>query len=316
MDIRGHWYRMDANLRGSFLVLASALLWSLSGLVYINLNTAIAWIVFIRSGIGGLVLVPFLIRSVSFKPVSWLIGACLSCALFIGSFVIGTKYSSSALTVAMQYSATLYVFIFQIIFIKHRKPWHRMGPMIFVALGIGLMIYDTRASGSRFGLFFAIICGLSFAIYTTCLRHLKTGSPLGIASATNLTTAAIFGLMILFTRPTAPRTSKEWFLLIIAGLFLTAIGYSLYSTAMKDIPPDRALVLALFEPVLNPFWIFLVTGDHPSTLTILGLGILLGGILLDTLIANIFRKRKEQKIKWVVRDSKKKTWLPFQQTRS
>jgi hypothetical protein len=35
------------------------------------------------------------------KPVSWLIGACLELCPFIGSFVIGTKYSSSALTVAI-----------------------------------------------------------------------------------------------------------------------------------------------------------------------------------------------------------------------
>lgn len=314
MDIRGHWYRMDTNLRGSFLVLASALLWSFSGLVYINLDTAIAWIVFIRSGIGGLVLVPFLIRSVRIKPASWLVGACLSCALFIGSFVIGTKYSSSALTVAMQYSATLYVFIFQIVFLKHSKPWHRMGPMIFVALGIGLMIYDARASGSRVGLFFTIICGLSFAVYTTCLRHLKTGSPLGIASATNLTTSVIFGLMILITRPAAPQTSKEWSLLIIAGLFLTAIGYSLYSTAMKDIPPDRALILALVEPILNPLWIYLVTGDHPSTLTILGLVILLGGIIVDLLKSNVFGKQKEPIIKWTARE--KKTRFPYKQIKS
>lgn len=287
MDIRGHWYRIDTNLRGSFLVLASALLWSLSGLVYVNLDTATAWIVFIRSGIGGLVLLPFLIRSVKIRPVSWLVGACLSCALFIGSFVIGTKFSSSALTVAMQYSATLYVFIFQLIFTKHHKPWHRMGPMIVVALGIGLMIYDARASGSRMGLLFAIICGLSFAVYTACLRHLKTGSPLGIASASNLTTAAIFGLIILLTKPSAPQTSKEWSLLIIAGLFLTAVGYSLYSTAMKDIPPDRALILALVEPILNPFWIYLATGNHPTAMTIFGLMILLGGILLDILITKI-----------------------------
>jgi hypothetical protein len=120
------------------------------------------------------------------------------------------------------------------------------------------MIYDTRASGSPIRLFFAIICGCHLRSIQLGLRHLKTGSPLGIASATNLTTGSHIWLDDpIYQTTTAPQTSQEWFLLDYRSLFLTAIGYSLLKHGYDGYPPDRALVLALFEPVLNPSGYFL-----------------------------------------------------------
>ena len=46
---------------------------------------------------------------------------------------------------------------------------------------------------------------------------------------------------------------------------------------------EKALILCLAEPILNPIWVYLGKGEIPHTYTIIGLFFILIGAVIDIL---------------------------------
>jgi len=53
--------------------------------------------------------------------------------------------------------------------------------------------------------------------------------------------------------------------------------------ALKRIPAGRAALLGLLELVLGPIWVWLVDGERPGPLTLLG-----GAIVIGSAAANVW----------------------------
>jgi drug/metabolite transporter (DMT)-like permease len=47
----------------------------------------------------------------------------------------------------------------------------------------------------------------------------------------------------------------------------------------------QALVLAMIEPVLNPLWVFIVTGERPSPAAFAGGGVIILAVLLCSFLS-------------------------------
>ncbi|HAL74910.1 MAG TPA: hypothetical protein DCM45_07500 [Clostridiales bacterium] len=260
----------------------ATLLWSLTGVVLRSVQVAIPWAVLIRSLAGGLVLLPFVIRGEKITPVRWLIVACVSFSAFIGAFAAGTMLANAALAVAMQYASPLYIFLWQLIVHRGRMKQDPL-PMIFVLAGVIFLVADALANVALPGLLFSFLCGVFFAIYTVSLNKLKTGSPVGVASICNLSAASLALVILPFNFRPVPRLNPDIWLLVLAGLLITALSYSLYSSALKQVKPPQALMIALIEPILNPFWVFLVTGERISAVSALGLAAIVVGVLTSVI---------------------------------
>jgi DME family drug/metabolite transporter len=56
----------------------------------------------------------------------------------------------------------------------------------------------------------------------------------------------------------------DWALLVYLGIAQVALAYRLLVRAVARVPALEASLLALFEPVLNPLWAFLLLGETPS----------------------------------------------------
>lgn len=56
----------------------------------------------------------------------------------------------------------------------------------------------------------------------------------------------------------------DWSLLVFLGVAQVALAYRLLVSAVARVPALEASLLALFEPVLNPLWAFLLLGERPS----------------------------------------------------
>jgi drug/metabolite transporter (DMT)-like permease len=62
-----------------------------------------------------------------------------------------------------------------------------------------------------------------------------------------------------------PETSGgDWALLVYLGTAQVALAYRLLVHAVARVPALEASLLALFEPVLNPLWAFLLLAETPS----------------------------------------------------
>ena len=54
------------------------------------------------------------------------------------------------------------------------------------------------------------------------------------------------------------------------GVFQLGFGYIFFSLGIKHTAATTASIIATLEPILNPFWVFLVLGETPTILAIIG----------------------------------------------
>jgi drug/metabolite transporter (DMT)-like permease len=85
-----------------------------------------------------------------------------------------------------------------------------------------------------------------------------------------------------FAHPsTLSANNLPWLLALGPGQL--AAGLLLYMAALKRIPAGRAALLGLLELVLGPLWVWLVDGEKPGDLTLLG-----GVVVVGSAAANVW----------------------------
>ena len=119
------------------------------------------------------------------------------------------------------------------------------------------------------------------------MRMQKDGSPLESILLGNFLTAVI-GLPFLFG--SVPNASG-WIYLVILGVIQLGIPYLLYSKAIKHVTAMEAILISLIEPLLNPVWVFLLLGEAPGPMALLGGFIVLAAVTLKCIIAALPYRR-------------------------
>jgi drug/metabolite transporter (DMT)-like permease len=57
-----------------------------------------------------------------------------------------------------------------------------------------------------------------------------------------------------------------------------ALPYWLMARSLKVVSPQEAGTISLLEPLLNPLWAYLVSGEQPSLYTLAGGAFILGAL--------------------------------------
>jgi len=79
---------------------------------------------------------------------------------------------------------------------------------------------------------------------------------------------------------------ENFTLVALLGVFQIAFAYALFSYGIKRIIAVEASIISLFEPVLNPIWVFIGYGEVPSFYAIIGGIIIITAITARTIIYN------------------------------
>jgi DME family drug/metabolite transporter len=74
----------------------------------------------------------------------------------------------------------------------------------------------------------------------------------------------VVGIALPMAWPFAQTSATDWTLLVYMGVAQVALAYRLLVRAVARVPALEASLLALFEPVLNPLWAFLLLAETPS----------------------------------------------------
>jgi drug/metabolite transporter (DMT)-like permease len=73
-----------------------------------------------------------------------------------------------------------------------------------------------------------------------------------------------------------------------AGIFLylgviqMGLAYLLFGRGLKTLSAATASLVAMLEPVLNPFWVFLGTGERPGSWSLIGGAVVVGAVAART----------------------------------
>ena len=87
----------------------------------------------------------------------------------------------------------------------------------------------------------------------------------------------------------------EIILLLFSGIVISGISYALYGSGLRQVTMERALIICLAEPILNPIWVYLGNGEVPSMTTVIGVSFILLGAITGILLTS--KAKKLRKIK-------------------
>ncbi len=68
----------------------------------------------------------------------------------------------------------------------------------------------------------------------------------------------------------------DWLAIGYLGIFQVALSYVFLTAGVRRLPALETSLLLLVEPALNPVWAWLVHGERPGALAVLGGALILG----------------------------------------
>ena len=77
------------------------------------------------------------------------------------------------------------------------------------------------------------------------------------------------------------------YLLIISAVILWSLS------DLRQVTMERAVIICLAEPILNPIWVYLGNGEVPSITTVIGVSFILLGAITDIVLTS--RAKKTEK---------------------
>lgn len=190
-------------------------------------------------------------------------------------FVAANKLTSAGNAIVLQFTAPIWVILFSGVFL-HKKPSLKdLLAVLFVFLGIGLFFIESLGHGHFIGDVLAVVAGMFMAIQLLFLKSKKVTEPVVITFLGNLLTFFI-GLPFLIS---AIKTPTALAYILFLGLLQIGVSYILYSYAVRYVTSLEALFITVIEPLLNPLWVYLMTGETIGKLAILGSIIVLATVL-------------------------------------
>ena len=284
---------MKNNSKAYFLIIAAVIIWSLSGLLVKAVDTDPLWISLIRCLGGGIFLLPYIFKEKIYPMKNILFGGIFM-AIFLLSLTITTRISSSAMAISMQYTAPMYVIGYGFYKSKEIK-FDKFIVFLLIFAGIIFNSITSMNGGNWWAIVSGITIGLAFVFYSYNLQKVKKGNLLGIVALINIISAIFYGILLLFRYSPPPSSFNEIIILSISGIVISGISYALYGEGLREVSMEKAMIICLAEPVLNPLWVYLGKGEIPSMTTVIGSILILLSAIID-IAFSIKNNKKEKKV--------------------
>jgi drug/metabolite transporter (DMT)-like permease len=281
----------QSRWQGQGAILLCAFLWSTSGLFIKLVN----WHPVVIAGSRSLMAALFMLAvRLIFPPKSriknrkgpFLAGA-IAYALTMQSFVIANKLTASANAIMLQYSAPVWAGLLGWILIREKPHWEHWGALVCVSGGLVLFFKDSFGGGAFLGDSVALLSGVFFGSHSVFLRMQKDGNPADsmlLAHGLNCALSLPF-LFFYFPVLEAPALGAVLYM----GIIQVGCASLLFSYGIKRVSAVQAMLTAMVEPVLNPLWVLVVTGEKPSASALIGGGIIITAVMASSVIG----KRRE-----------------------
>ena len=287
--------------KGRALCVATAVLWSTSGLFIKSLTQRAEWsgwqVAGVRSLIAGLTLL-ILGRRKRLLPTrrQWLVAVVLGPMLL--TYVLAQTYTTTANAIFLQYTSPLWVFAFSPVLLRERPTREDLLAMPALLGGMALILSSRLALGySRFGDLMGVVSSFGFAGVFLLLRKWRDGSGVvGLAWGNLILAAVALPVAALAPRGLVAPTLTSGAQVVFLGVFQIGLAYFLFQWSLRGIAATEASILTLIEPVLCPFWAYLAIGDEPPSNSILGGAVIISAIVLHT-VFSARRARRRAKAK-------------------
>lgn len=272
--------------RGRLCILIAAVVWSTSGAFTkvltrdtpLGLNEPALGplpLAFYRALFAGLALVPFLRRSnLSFRPM--MVPMTVIFAVMNATFISAMALGTAAGAIFLQYTAPVWLYLAGIWWLGERGDRRTLTTILISLAGIAAIVIGGWNDGQLGVVALGLASGLGYAGVILCLRVLRDASSIWLTTLNQLVSAAVL-VPVVISLP-LPSTG-QLLVLFIYGAFQMSLPYALMARGLRSVSPAEAGTITLLEPVLNPVWAYLVSGEKPSELTLIGGGFIVGALV-------------------------------------
>lgn len=253
------------NGKALVYLIITAILWSTGGFLIKLVPVNAMAVAGLRSIIAAAVLLVHIKRP-KFNWSFWQILGALCYSITLILFVLANQYTTSANAILLQYTSPIYIALLSIWILKEKPVKQDWITIVVVLGGMVLFFLEKLTFGNRLGNIFAITSGVSFSMMIISLRKQKDASPVESVLLGNLIT---FLLSIPFLWGINPGV-VGWGALFISGTFQLGLAYLLYVKAIKTVTALEAILIPVIEPILNPLWSFIIIGEVPGLMPVIG----------------------------------------------
>ena len=261
---------MSKSRLGALQVALAAISWSFAG----ALSKSLPWNSLTINGVRSLVAALLLALARGGVRVRLTKGTLLGAAgtaLTGMLYMLATKLTTSAHAIVLQYAMPTFVILFSWLFYGQKPGAKQVIIAACIMAGVALCSWEGFSGGNTLGDIIALLSAVTFSLVFFCAR--MPGADPRDYSYLGMVFCAPFALGACFDPGVSPQP-LHWLTALALGLCLAG-GYFFISRSMSNVSPVSAAILANLEPVLNPVWAFLLVGERPGALTVVGASIVL-----------------------------------------
>lgn len=272
----------ELSIRAAALAVAgAALLWSSGGLfIKVAPMPALA-VAGGRSLVAGIFYL--LVLRPNLRAARWSTAAAY--AGCIVTFVTATRLTTAANAIFLQYTGPAYVLLLSPWLLE--EPFRAIdGLCVLLSLaGMSLFFVGKVETGQAFGNALGIISGIFFALTIVLLRRdakAGRGDALPSTALGNLIAAAVT-LPWMWQALPQMTTARGAGVLLYLGVVQLGLAYVLFIRGVRKVPAAEASLISMLEPIFNPIWVLLGTGEKPGPWAIAGGAIVIAAVVVRTL---------------------------------
>lgn len=259
------------------LIIAS-ILWSTGGLLIKWVDWNPIAIAGIRSGISSLVMIGFwfvLTKKLPKRPDKFVFFGALNYMILVMLFVSANKLTTSANAILLQFTAPIWAMIIGAIFFKEKFNKKDILTVVVVFGGMILFFIGDIDGGGLLGNILAVISGISMALMIISLKKVTNHKPLEVVIWGNIFTFIVampfYSGIVL--------TSANITGILLLGVFQLGVSYIFFAKGIENVTVLEGILIPVIEPLLNPIWVFMGTGEKPSQYALIGGVIVLVAVL-------------------------------------
>ncbi len=269
-----------SRVRGLAYGLAGGLALSIGGVLLRFIDSATSWqVITYRSSFLGLAVMLLCVAKYrgrvfhAYRNIGW---TGLAAAVILGAgyptYVLALLNTTIANALFLLSTAPLIAAVLGWVILHervHRSTWIAIAGTV---LGVLVMVVEGIRGGGLFGNVMALATALLFAAYTIAIRWSR-----GVDMLPALSLAGFFagGMGVLGAGGDIAVSDHDLALCIVMGGFQASLGFMFYTLSARHIPAAEINLLAMGEVVLGPIWVWLVIGEVPTELTLVGGAIVL-----------------------------------------
>ncbi len=177
-------------------------------------------------------------------------------------FVTANKLTTAANAIVLQFTAPIFIVLFSALFFRQKYGKADVLLVALAVLGISVFFVGSLQPGQLSGNLVGLLAGVFMAGMYLSVGKTAGEEKMSAILFGQLLTAVIGIPFFFFTKGTLTPISAVY--LLILGVFQIGVPYILLALASKSCPPLACCLIAAVEPVLNPVWVLLFSGERPG----------------------------------------------------